>query len=383
MKCVVFLYALATVAILVPGGLCDERAEEQALRRNRRTVQFLVNHFVQFLGLSGAGAGGGTKKVEPKQDNVFTLPLTNVFKASAGKFSGFSGGKPKPAPSNREPTLQHDLPTWIEDRKGSNAYSEAFEADSLEPTRVSLFSTTQEPAPETTTATTTTTTTTTEAPMTTTPESAPIAPTDGPEEQEQPEATTVLPEPSTSQPEQAENTSSPQGAEDQPLGESDGASNTEPSAIDPAAVNTLSDTRIDVRNGFRDDSFQPTPIPLVSYQHYVHPGPVVWPGTGFQANFPAQQYFGNNVFFPAQGQFPLASPFQLQPAQHSQGYPSNQPAYDNQLYYPTAAAAPAKSHSRVKLHDNPYDLVTYHDDTEPAASTYQMQTFGNYRARRY
>uniref|UniRef100_A0A182Q0M2 Uncharacterized protein n=1 Tax=Anopheles farauti TaxID=69004 RepID=A0A182Q0M2_9DIPT len=377
MKCArVFLCALVTLAILAPSGMCDRTEEQElTLRRNRRTVQFLVNHFVHFFGLSGGG-GGGTKKIEPKQDNVFALPLTNILKASAGKFSGSSGHKQKPAVPAREPTLQHDLPTWIDDRpqKIANPFSEALEADALEPTRVSLLSTTRE-AEETTT-----TSTTTEAPTTTTtPEPAPIAPTESVESEE---PNTVTPgadveEPSTDVPETDSNSS-----ED---GNAAGPSSTETAAIDPSDVNRLSDTGLASRNDVRDDSFQPTPVPLVSYQHFVQPA--VWTSPNYQhSSFPMQQYFGNNVFFPSHNAFPLASPFQVQsviPA-HSQGYPSHQPVYDNRLYYPTGADAQPKSHSRVKLHDNHYDLVTYHDDSEPAASTYQSQSFGNnYRARRY
>uniref|UniRef100_A0A182SN08 DUF4794 domain-containing protein n=1 Tax=Anopheles maculatus TaxID=74869 RepID=A0A182SN08_9DIPT len=373
MKCsVLFLCVLATLAILVPSAVCD-RAEEQELilRRNRRTVQFLVNHFVHFFGLSG-GAPGGNKKIEPKQDNVFSLPLTNILKASAGKFSGGSGTpKHKPAVPDREPTLQHDLPTWIDDRpqKIASPYSEAFEADSLEPTRVSLLSTTREPE-ETTTASTTTST---EPPTTTTEEPAPIAPTE-PVESDAPDTPTTTAEaeePATSAP----------ATDDTPQ---EGSSSTEASPIDPDDVNRLSDTGLSARSDARDQSFQPTPIPLVSYQHYVQPA--IWPagGSGFQHAFPMQQYFGNNVFIPAQHSFPLASPFQVQALQPPvQNYPTNQPLYDNRLYYQTGADTQPKSHSRVKLHDNHYDLFTYHDDTEPAASNYQVQSFGNYRNRRY
>uniref|UniRef100_A0A182VYM5 Uncharacterized protein n=1 Tax=Anopheles minimus TaxID=112268 RepID=A0A182VYM5_9DIPT len=375
MKCTVqLLCVLATVAILIPGAVCD-RADEQELilRRNRRTVQFLVNHFVHFFGLSGGNGNGGTKKIEPKQDNVFSLPLTNILKASAGKFSGGSGQKRKPVTPEREPTLQHDLPTWIDDRPqkvGANPYSEAFEADSLEPTRVSLLSTTREP--EETTTTSTTTTTTEEVTTTTTQEAVPIAATESAEMEasETPASEPEEEEPATNAP-----------ITDEPSQE--GASSTEESPIDPDAVNRLSDQSLSSRNDARDENFQQTSVPLVSYQHYVQPA--IWPAAaGFQHAFPMQQYFGNNVFIPAQNSFPLASPFQVQalPA-HSQGYPSNQPVYDNRLYYQAGADTQAKSHSRVKLHDNHYDLVTYHDDTEPAASNYQMQSFGNYRARRY
>uniref|UniRef100_A0A182MSV4 Uncharacterized protein n=1 Tax=Anopheles culicifacies TaxID=139723 RepID=A0A182MSV4_9DIPT len=373
MKCTVqLLCVLATVALLIPGAVCDRTDEEELiLRRNRRTVQFLVNHFVHFFGLSGGG--GGTKKIEPKQDNVFSLPLTNILKASAGKFSAGSGQKRKPVTPEREPTLQHDLPTWIDDRPqkvGANPYSEAFEADSLEPTRVSLLSTTREP--EETTTISTTTTTTEEIPTTTTTEAVPIEPTEATESEasEAPATELEAEEPATSAP-----------TSDEPSQE--GASSTEESPIDPDAVNRLSDQSLSSRNDARDESFQPTPVPLVSYQHYIQPA--VWPPTaGFQHAFPMQQYFGNNVFFPAQNTFPLASPFQVQAVPtHSQGYPSNQPVYDNRLYYPSGPESQAKSHSRVKLHDNHYDLVTYHDDTEPAASNYQMQSFGNYRTQRY
>uniref|UniRef100_A0A182K2T2 DUF4794 domain-containing protein n=1 Tax=Anopheles christyi TaxID=43041 RepID=A0A182K2T2_9DIPT len=377
MKCAVYLCILATLALAVPSAVCD-RAEEQelTLRRNRRTVQFLVNHFVHFFGLSGGGAGGGTKKIEPKQDNVFALPLTNILKASAGKFSGVSAPKHKqPSSAEREPTLQHDLPQWIDrPQKQSNPYSEAFEADSLEPTRVSLLSTTREPEETTTTSTTTTETPTT----TTTQEPAPIAPTDPAEPEASELPTTLEPEePATSAPE----------TEDAPQE----GTTEESAAIAPADVNSLSDAggSLSARNDVRDNTFQPTPIPLVSYQHYVQPA--IWPAgpaAGFQHTFPTQQYFGNNVFIPAQNPYPLASPFQVQtlpaaPAVHGQGYPSSQPVYDNRLYYPTGADSQPKSHSRVKLHDNHYDLVTYHDDTEPAASNYQLQSFGNYRARHY
>uniref|UniRef100_A0A182N6Y9 Uncharacterized protein n=1 Tax=Anopheles dirus TaxID=7168 RepID=A0A182N6Y9_9DIPT len=377
MKCArVVLCVLVTLAVLAPGGVCDRAAGEQelTLRRNRRTVQFLVNHFAHFFGLSGGG--GGTKKIEPKQDHVFALPLTNILKASAGKFSGFSGHKQKPAAPEREPTLQHDLPTWIDDRpqKIANPLSEALEAEALEPTRVSLLSTTREP--EETTATSTTT----EAPLTTTttPEPEPIAATES-EESEEPD--TAAPASDAAEP-----STDTAATESTPVeGNDAGPSSTEAAAIDPSDVNGLSDTGVAARNDVRDESFQPTPIPLVSYQHYVQPS--VWSAPSYQhSSFPMQQYFGNNVFFPAHHTFPLASPFQVPsvlPA-HSQGYPSHQPVYDNRLYYPTGADSQPKSHSRVKLHDNHYDLVTYHDDTEPAASTYQSQTFGNnYRARRY
>uniref|UniRef100_A0A182YSL3 Uncharacterized protein n=1 Tax=Anopheles stephensi TaxID=30069 RepID=A0A182YSL3_ANOST len=369
MKCTVLcLCVLAALAIVVPSAVCD-RAEEQELmlRRNRRTVQFLVNHFVHFFGLSGGGAPGGAKKIEPKQDNVFSLPLTNILKASAGKLSGGSGPKHKPAVPEREPTLQHDLPTWIDDRpqKVSNPYSEAFEADSLEPTRVSLLSTTREPEETTTTSTTTST----EPPTTNSEEPAPIAPTE-PVESEAPEAPTTTTE--------AEPPATSASATDDTPQEGT-ASSTEASPIDPDAVNGLSDGSLSARSDARDQSFQPTPIPLVSYQHYVQPA--IWPagGTGYQHAFPMQQYFGNNVFIPAQHPFPLAAPFQA-PVQH---YQTNQPLYDNRLYYQPGPDSQPKSHSRVKLHDNHYDLFTYHDDTEPAASNYQVQSFGNYRNRRY
>uniref|UniRef100_A0A182PR04 DUF4794 domain-containing protein n=1 Tax=Anopheles epiroticus TaxID=199890 RepID=A0A182PR04_9DIPT len=371
MKCAVYLCILATLTLAVPSAVC-ERAEEQQLilRRNRRTVQFLVNHFVHFFGLSGGT--GGTKKIEPKQDNVFALPLTNILKASAGKFSGGSAPKHKQS-TDREPTLQHDLPQWIDrPNKVANPYSEAFEADSLEPTRVSLLSTTREPEE-------TTTTTTTEAAVTTTPEPAPIAPTDSEEPAEASETPTTIPaepeEPATTAP----------VTDDAPQ---EGTSSTEASspAIAPEEVNSLSAPSLSSRTDARDEPFRPTPIPLVSYQHYVQPA--IWPGgAGFQhATFPMQQYFGNNVFIPAHNPYPLAAPFQATvqtvPTVHGQGYPASQPVYDNRLYYPTGADSQPKSHSRVKLHDNHYDLITYHDDTEPAASTYQLQTFGNYRTRR-
>uniref|UniRef100_A0A182RNE0 Uncharacterized protein n=1 Tax=Anopheles funestus TaxID=62324 RepID=A0A182RNE0_ANOFN len=368
MKCTVLLLCvLVTVATVIPSAVCDRTDEQELiLRRNRRTVQFLLDHFVNFFGLSGHG---GTKKIQPKQDNVFSLPLTNILKASAGKLSGGSGQKKKPATPEREPSLQHDLPTWIDDRpqKIANPYSEAFEAESLEPTRVSLLSTTREPEETTTTSTTTTT-----EEITTTTTHAPSAVTEAAEMEasETPTTSAEADEPATSAP-----------TTDQPS--QDGTSQTEESSIDPDAVNRLSDQSLSSRNDARDESFQPTPLPLVSYQHYVQPA--IWTGgAGFQHAFPMQQYFGNNVFIPSQNSFPLASPFQVQtvPA-HSQGYPTNQPLYDNRLYYPTGASTQPKSHSRVKLHDNHYDLVTYHDDTEPAASTYQMQSFGNYRAGRY
>uniref|UniRef100_A0A8W7PVH3 Uncharacterized protein n=1 Tax=Anopheles coluzzii TaxID=1518534 RepID=A0A8W7PVH3_ANOCL len=376
MKCAVYLCLLATFALAIPSAVCD-RAEEQdlTLRRNRRTVQFLVNHFVHFFGLSsGGGGGGGSKKVEPKQDNVFALPLTSILKASAGKLSGVSAPKHKqPSSAEREPTLQHDLPQWIDrPHKQANPYSEAFEADALEPTRVSLLSTTREPEE------TTTTSTTTEAPVTTTQEPAPLEPTDPVEPEAAPE------NPTTVEPEEPA-TSAPVTVEDAPAQEG----STEASgAIAPEDVNRLSDASLSARNDVREESFRPTPIPLVSYQHYVQPA--IWPAAaGFQQSaFPMQQYFGNNVFIPPQTAYPLAAQaFQVQtlPVHHGQGYPlATQPAYDNRLYYPTAGAdSQPKSHSRVKLHDNHYDLVTYHDDTETAASNYQHQSFGNYRTQRY
>ncbi|XP_052863724.1 mucin-5AC-like [Anopheles cruzii] len=366
-----FVCILAVVAILAPGGLCVNSAEQElVLRRNRRTVQLLVDHFANFFRLS-AGGSAAPKKAVSKQDHApVASPLTSILKASSGKLSSFSGHKTNAVESNREPTLQHDLPTWIEDRpqKVANSFSEPLEIEDLVPTRVSLLSTTREPEQTTTTTTEAPITTTTAEPTTTNP---PAQPTELADEAETADATTASSGLTENGPTSSESAS--------PQEESDEGATTEPAAIDPADVNGLSS-----RNDVRDESFQPTPAPLVSYQHYVHTGS--WPGSHFQNPYPMLQYFGNNVFFPGHAQFPLAAPFQAQPVQalpQNQGYLTSQPLYDNRLHYPTGTAAQPQSHSRVKLHDNHYDLVTYHDDTETAASNYQSQAFGNFRARRY
>ncbi|XP_035778010.1 uncharacterized protein LOC118459075 [Anopheles albimanus] len=386
MKCSVLI--AATVLLMATcRGLCDGASVpegELVLHRNRRTVQHFVEYFANIFRLSAGGSS--PKKAHSKQDHRAS-PLTGVLKASGSKFSGFSGTK------EREPTLQQDLPTWIADRpeKLENPFSEALEADALEPTRVSLLSTTREPE-ETTPASTTTA-----APPTTTMTEAAAQPTELPAEAAEASA---APEaaPATSEADNTDSDNSETPAtNDTPssVDPASGASTEATGDIDPAAVNGLSS-----QSEVRQDSFQPTPVPLVSYQHYVQPASI-WPApAGYQNPYPMMQYFSNNVFFPGHAQFPLAAPFQpqaqaplvqqthhlhQQQKQHQQGYLSQQPLYDNRLHYPTAQAGQsyqdqaAKSQSRVKLHNNHYDLVTYHDDTAPAATNYQSQSFGNAR----
>ncbi|XP_065095355.1 uncharacterized protein LOC135717280 [Ochlerotatus camptorhynchus] len=289
--------------------------------RAKRTIQYLVNHFAQFFQFSNPG------KSHEKQDTAVN-PLKHLLMASSAQFSGGSGSK-KPATTPKSFSGQFEIPSLPERLVQVETMATSG------PARIGLLESTSSEAPTEATVTEATTTTT--------------------------EAPASSEEPTTEPP----TTSSPPTE--------DPGSEQEQTTVDPTAVNELANNDAESRDDNStqiDDSSIQTASNFVNQQaqqqqqqqqQYRRPVWNPFPSNAY-SQLPYTTYFGNNVFLPA--------PFIPQPFSHF-GYQHHQPAAANLV-----TAASSTSHSRVKMHDQPYDLVTYHGDSVSSPSSYQMQVFG-------
>lgn len=311
---------LATVAVVPGQGFTPDRV----LVRDKRTIQFLVSHLSQFFGLSNPAKGQVTSS--DKQDNG--NPLAQFLLSSAGKFSGGSGGAKKTPATPKPFVAQFEIPS------PERLIQEPTQNDG--PSRVPLLD--SEPS---------TTTTTTEEPV-------------------QEPSSEAPPPPSSEDPP----TEVPEEAPEEPTSDSDPEPEA-PTTIDPAAVNTLAnaESQDDNSTAQSDDQSPQTPSASQQPQQFQRPAWSPFGATSYTSHpLPYTSYFGNNVFLPAPF---IPQPFShfghyqqqqqqqqpIQPVQYHSGHPNLLPA------------ASATSHSRVKMHDAPFDLVTFHGDANGAGSS--------------
>ncbi|EAT39071.1 AAEL009098-PA [Aedes aegypti] len=259
----------------------------------------------------------GPEKTHEKQD-IAANPLKHLLMASTAQFSGGSKSK-KPATTPKPFSGQYEIPSLPE------RLVQAESSVTSGPDRVALLESS----------------TSTEAPT----------------EEPTTESTSTTSEAPSEEPASEEPTTDPSPAEEE------SSSEPEQTTVDPTAVNGLvnddAEKRDDNATQIEHNSIQ-TPSSFVNQQQHYFRRPVWNP---FPYNqLPYTTYFGNNVFLPA--------PFIPQPFSHFGGYQQQQAAIP-------IGAASTTSHSRVKMHDQPYDLVTYHGDSVSAPSSYQRQVFGN------
>lgn len=324
---VIWCVAIGLVALaLVPVHSASQGRE---VTRAKRTIQHLVNHFAQFFRFSNPA------KSHEKQD-IAANPIKHLLMSSSAQFSGGSGAK-KPKTTPKPFSGQYEIPSLPE--RLVQAESMATSA----PERLALLE-----------ASTTTTEAPTEAPTTESTSTTPEAPSEEPST----EAPTTDPSPSDEEPEPS--------------------SEPEQTTVDPTAVNGLvnndaenrddNSTQIDDNaSPIVDNSIQ-TPSNFVNQNQHYFRRPVwnPFPLAPYNQLPYTTTYFGNNVFLPA--------PFIPQPFSHfGGGYQQHQTVAAGPV-----PAASSTSHSRVKMHDQPYDLVTYHGgDSLSSPSGYQRQVFGN------
>ncbi|KAL1379403.1 hypothetical protein pipiens_001454 [Culex pipiens pipiens] len=163
-------------------------------------------------------------------------------------------------------------------------------------------------------------------------------------------------------------TEAPEEAPEQPTSDSDPEPEA-PTTIDPAAVNTLAnaESQDDNSTAQTDDQSPQTPSASQQPQQFRRPAWSPFGATSYTSHpLPYTSYFGNNVFLPAPfipqpfshfGHYQQQQQQPIQPVQYHSGHPNLLPA------------ASATSHSRVKMHDAPFDLVTIHGDANGAGSS--------------